>query len=70
MSDVKVIKFGAGSPTDTMLDRLQARLNATTGVEAFRRGMAIADRITEATAEGKRIFIEDKNGTKQELIIS
>lgn len=70
MSDVKVIKFSAGSPTDTMLTSLQTRLHAQTGAEAFRRGMAIADRITQAKADGKKVYIEDSEGVKQELIFS
>jgi len=32
--------------------------------------MAIADRITKAKEDGQKVYIEDSNGVKQELIFS
>jgi hypothetical protein len=70
MPDVRVIKFDVGSSTDQSLDKIRSNLHAKNGSEAFRRGVAIAQRITEAQAEGGKVFIQKKDGTVQELVIS
>ena len=68
MTDVRVIKFGAGSETDRAMERLGATLHARSMTEAFRIGVAIADYVTQAQAAGKRVLIIDRNGGRQELV--
>ncbi len=68
MADVRIIKFDVDSPTDKTLERLKVALHASSTTEAFRRGVAIADYVTRAQADGKKVLIVDANGEKQELI--
>jgi hypothetical protein len=71
MADVRVFKFDADSPTDDAVKRVQKRLDASSGGEAVRRGLAIADAVTRiAKDEGKKLFVENDDGTFQQLIIS
>jgi len=69
MADVRVIKYDVGSQTDDTLDRVRARLHATTTVEAFRRSIAIADYITQAQANGRKVLIQKEDGDYQELVL-
>ena len=69
MPDVRVIKFDVGSATDKSLNRVQTNLDASTAVEAFRRSIAIADRVTEAIKSGHKVLIEDGKGNYRELLI-
>jgi hypothetical protein len=67
---VRIIKFDAGSPTDQTLSRLQSKLSASTSVEAMRRSLTIADKITDFTEKGRKVFVQDENGQLSELVIS
>jgi len=69
MPDVRVIKYDVGSRTDETLDRVRATLNATSAVEAFRRSIAIADYITQAQAQGRKVLIQKEDGDYQELVL-
>ena len=66
----RVFKFDVGSPTDLTLGKLQDKLDASTGTEAIRRSLTIADAITDLTAKGKKIFVQGEDGTLQQLLIS
>ena len=68
-SAVRVIKFDIGSPTDKTLKNMQAKLHATSTVEAMRRSLAIADAITDFANKGK-IFTKDEQGNEKEILIS
>jgi hypothetical protein len=70
MPDVRIIKFDAGSPTDEALGRMQNKLTASSSVEAMRRSLTIADKITDFTQSGKKVFIQDPDGTLRELVIT
>ena len=70
MPDVRVIKFDVGSSTDRSLGQIQTNLHTKSSSEAFRRSVAIAERITEAKAQGAKVFIQNKDGTVQELVVS
>jgi hypothetical protein len=74
MADVRILKFDVGSSTDQMLNNVQRRLDASTGVEAFRRGLAIADTVTsllkDEGAKGRKLYIENADGTRQEIILA
>jgi hypothetical protein len=71
MADVRVFKFDVDSPTDDAVKRVQKRLDASNGGEAVRRGLAIADAVTRlAKDEGKKLFVQNDDGTYQQLIIS
>jgi len=67
---VRIIKFDAGSPTDKTLDRMQRKLDASSNVEAMRRSLTIADKITDFRDAGQKIYIKDADGTLQELVIT
>ena len=67
---VRIIKFDAGSPTDKALDRLQRKLDASSNVEAMRRSLTIADKITDYRDAGQKIYIKDLDGNLRELVIS
>ena len=70
MADVRIIKFDVGSPTDLALNGLQARLGASTGVEAFRRSLSIADTVTEILKDkNKKLVVRDENGKEQEIVL-
>ncbi len=69
-SSVRIIKFDAGSPTDQTLSRLQEKLNASSSVEAMRRSLTIADKITDIAKSNQKIFVQDSDGTMRELVIS
>lgn len=66
---VRIIKFDAGSPTDQTLSRLQSKLDASSGVEAMRRSLTIADKITDIAKQNK-IFVQGADGVMRELVIS
>ena len=66
---VRIIKFDAGSPTDQTLARLQAKFDASTSIEAMRRGLTIADKITDY-AKTSKIFVQGADGQMHELVIS
>lgn len=74
MPNVKILKFDEGSRTDEMLRNVQARLHASTGVEAFRRGLAIADTITalltDEKTKGRKLYVENPDGSRQEIILA
>ncbi|MFG6431375.1 hypothetical protein [Roseateles sp. LYH14W] len=67
---VRIIKFDAGSSTDKTLARMQGKLEASTGVEAMRRSLTIADLITDYTKKGQKIFVQGDDGVLRQLIIS
>ncbi len=67
---VRIIKFDAGSPTDQALVRMQSKLDASSGVEAMRRSLTIADKITDFTKAGQKIYVKDADGSLRELVIS
>ena len=67
---VRIIKFDAGSPTDSALDRMQKKLHASTSVEAMRRSLTIADKITDFTSKGQTVYVKDTDGSFRELVIS
>ena len=69
-SAVRIIKFDAGSPTDKTLNRLQIKLDASTSVEAMRRSLTIADKITDFAKNGQKVYVQDADGTMRELVIS
>jgi len=69
-SSLRVFKFDVGSPTDATLGKLQQKLDASTGTEAIRRSLTIADAITDLTAQGKKIFVQGEDGQLQQLLIS
>ena len=69
-SSVRIIKFDAGSPTDKTLERLQSKLEASSGVEAMRRSLTIADKITDFAKNGQKVYVKDADGTLRELLIS
>ena len=54
MADARILKFDVGSPTDKMLNAVQLRLNASTGIETFRRSLAIADYAALRDEQGRR----------------
>lgn len=66
---VRIIKYDAGSPTDKTLTNLQVKLAASTMVEAMRRGLTIADKITDYAKDSK-IFVQSADGKLHELLIS
>ena len=71
MADARVLKFDVGSPTDKTLKIVQERLNASTGIEAFRRSLAIADAVTEIlTTKGNKLYVESPDGSKQEIVLA
>lgn len=74
MADVRILKFDVGSSTDKMLQDVQKRLDASTGIEAFRRSLAIADTVTSILKDdklkGRKLFIENPDGTKQEIVLA
>lgn len=63
-ASVRVIKFDVDSPTDKALQRM-----ATTGVEAMRRSLAIADTVTEKASKGL-LYVKGEDGQFHQLIIS
>jgi hypothetical protein len=67
---VRVLKFDAGSTTDQALLRMQSRLSASSSIEAMRRSLTIADKITEFTANGQKVFVQDPDGSLKEIVIS
>lgn len=67
---VRVFKFDVGSPTDKTLGKLQSKLNASTGAEALRRSLTIADAITQITIEGQDLYVKGKDGQFKQLLIS
>ena len=67
---VRVFKFDVGSPTDKTLGKLQQKLDASTGTEAIRRSLTIADAITELTAKGQEIYVKGEDGQLRQLLIS
>lgn len=67
---VRIIKFDAGSPTDKTLTRMQDKLEASTGVEAMRRSLAIADVVTDYTKKGQKVFVQGEDGVLRQLLIS
>lgn len=69
MAEVRVLKFDVGSPTDKALAHVQANLHASTNTEAFRRSVAIAEHVTQARANGRKVLIEKDDGTYQELVL-
>ena len=70
MADARILKFDVGSPTDKMLKAVQSRLDASTGIEAFRRSLSIANTVTEILKDKKKkLYIENPDGTKQEIIL-
>jgi hypothetical protein len=69
-TSVRILKFDAGSPTDQTLRRMQNKLDASSSVEAMRRSLTIADKITDFTKEGKKVYVKDSDGTFRELVIS
>lgn len=70
MSDnVRIIKFDVGSPTDEALRVVQTNLNASSSAEAFRRSVAIAKFVTQATKEGKTLILVDGEGNERKLEI-
>lgn len=69
-AEAKVIKFNVGSHTDLALGRMQRRLGASSSVEAMRRSLAIADKITEFTSGGQKVFVKDQNGSLREILIT
>ena len=71
MADVRILKFDVGSPTDQTLANVQQRLGASTNVEAFRRGLAIADKMTELLLDKKqKVYVEDEQGNRREIIVA
>lgn len=74
MADVRILKFDVGSSTDQMLNDVQKRLDASTGIEAFRRGLAIADTVTsilkDEKVKGRKLYIENPDGTRQEIVLA
>ena len=71
MADARILKFDVGSSTDKLLDSVKGKLEASSGIEAMRRGLAIADVITDMVkVKKKRLFVESEDGTRQEIIIS
>ena len=74
MADVRILKFDVGSSTDRMLNDVQKRLDASTGIEAFRRGLAIADTVTsilkDEKIKGRKLYIENPDGTRQEIVLA
>jgi hypothetical protein len=69
MAEVRVLKFDAGSITDDKLGTIQRNLHAGTAVEAFRRSVAIAEFVTTAVADGKKVLIQQEDGSMQELVL-
>lgn len=71
MADARILKFDVGSSTDNLLTSVKNKLEASSGIEAMRRGLAIADVITDMVkVKKKRLFVESEDGTRQEIIIS
>ena len=71
MADARILKFDVGSSTDNLLTSVKNKLEASSGIEAMRRSLAIADVITEAVKVNKqRLFVESADGTRQEIVIS
>ena len=70
MAEIRVFRFDVGSPTDKTLGKLQDKLDASTGTEALRRSLTIADAITDLTAAGQEIYVKDKDGQMKQLLIS
>lgn len=66
----RVFKFDVGSPTDLTLGKLQEKLDASTGTEALRRSLTIADAVTDLTTKGRKIFVQGEDGQLQQLLIS
>lgn len=66
----RVFKFDVGSPTDLTLAKLQKKLDASTGTEALRRSLTIADAVTDLTVQGRKIFVQGEDGQLQQLLIS
>lgn len=67
---VRIIKFDTNSPTDQTLTRMQHKLNASTNIEAMRRSLTIADKITDFTKANQQIYVRDTDGTLRELVIT
>ena len=71
MADARILKFDVGSSTDNLLSSVKNKLGASSGIEAMRRSLAIADVITDAVKVKKqRLFVESADGTRQEIVIS
>ena len=71
MSDVRIIKFDVGSPTDTSLTSIQQKLGASTKTEAMRRSLGIAETMIDIAKDKKRkLIVENEDGTRQEFVIS
>jgi hypothetical protein len=68
-AEVRILKFDAGSVTDKKLQSVSKALNAANNAEAFRRGIALAEYVVEARSQGKKILIEEPDGTRRELVI-
>ena len=66
----RVFKLSVGSPTDKILGKLQEKLDASSGTEAIRRSLTIADAITDLTTKGRKIFVQGEDGQLQQLLIS
>lgn len=70
MSDVRILKFNAGSRTDQRLQSVQRSFGASSTVEAFRRAMELAEFMVTATHEQKKkVFLQSEDGSMQEVII-
>ena len=67
---IRIIKFDAGSPTDQTINRMQGKLNASSSVEAMRRSLTIADKITDFVQAGQKIYVKDAEGNLRELVIT
>lgn len=70
MADVRVVKFDIDSPTDVAVRSLQRRLDASSGGDAVRRGLAIADAVTQMQEEGRDLLVRNRDGSIHKLIIS
>jgi hypothetical protein len=69
MADARILKFDVGGPTDKALGRVAIATHSSSNTEAFRRSVAIADVIVRGRNEGKKIYMEDENGVRQEIEI-
>ena len=70
MADARILKFDVGSNTDNMLNDVKEKLGASTGIETFRRSLAIADTITDiAKSKNKKLFVQNDDGSLQEILI-
>lgn len=68
MAEVQIIKYDVGSPTDEAMGHIRKAIHGTSVVDAFRRSVAIAYYVTQAQAEGRKIFVQNDDGNFVELV--